>query len=182
VADGFERFLQVLNDYKSLSLWVAGGAAAIPFVAQFVGVEPPFPEGVAPITAVLQLVALAITFHFVSQKSRAFVNGLMMRTALLIVALILAYMILFSSFVIVIGPDQTLVRGFTCTAEALAQFRSECPFLSRESVASALYIEEDLWTFGSLVASRLSLFFVWLAFFLAISVFFAAFITYQRKG
>jgi hypothetical protein len=183
VADGFERFRQVLDDYRSLSLWAAGGAAAIPFVAQFIGVAPPFPDGVAPITAILQLVALAITFHFVSQRSRAFVNKLIIRAALAIALLMIAYLILFSSLVILMDPDRNiaLVRGFVCTAEASFLYGQECPFLSKETLALALFQEEDLWTFGSLIAARLVLFFVWLGFFLAVSVFFAAFITYQRK-
>jgi len=181
VADGFERFLQVLNDYKSLSLWAAAGTVAFPFLAQFVGVEPPYPDGVAPITAVLQLVSMALSFHFVSQRSRLFVNKIVVIAAGLAAALIVIYFIIFSLLAVVIGPDQTLVRGFVCTPEALEQFGSECPFLSQQSISRAAYSEEELWTFGSLIAARLLLFFVWVTFFTSVAVFFASFITYQRQ-
>lgn len=56
------QFKVLLKEYRGAAIWAAGGSVAIPIVAEFVTIVPPYPDGVSIITAIFQLLVLALVF------------------------------------------------------------------------------------------------------------------------
>ncbi len=54
-----------------MSAWAAGGSVALPFIASFIAIIPPWPAGLNVMTAVFQLLALILVFQAYKRSSRA---------------------------------------------------------------------------------------------------------------
>jgi len=179
---GLEEFKDVLKEFRGLSLWAVGAGAAAPFITAFLDVVPPWPKGVASITAIIELITLICAFQFFGSAGRRRLNRLML--ASLIVGMItgLAYLVLFVRFTFEIPTTKTVAAGgFSCTPEALQVYRGICPPPSKEVLVSAQYEAAQIWQSWSINAIEISLLSVWIVCFCALSLLVGLFVIFQRK-
>ncbi|MBY5658299.1 hypothetical protein [Rhizobium leguminosarum] len=180
--DGLEEFRRVLKEYSSLALWAAGGSVIIPFVASFLSIIPPWPPRLDVITAVFQLLFLVFSYQNFkgSNKKRAtrYINLCIFGCIFSIVT----YILLFSNFTIFIPEkDNYIVVGYRCTTEALEikDYAGKCPFLERDELKAASYVEHKLWTRGSISVVRTALIAIWFVFFSFLATALGVFIVFQ---
>lgn len=176
---GTDDFFVVLQNYRKLSVWAAGGSVAVPFVAQFIGVVPPFPTGLNVISAVLQLVVLMIMFQLYRRKPRALINRRMPLFAALALAALLVYLFAFGILVVEGPGTERYAIGLQCTEAARLVHGESCPFLGAGALAGAAWDEFLLWTRWSVSLVRLLLVGLWFAFFGFLAAAIGVFLVYQ---
>ena len=180
---GIEVFKLLLKEYRNLAVWAVGGSLAIPIVAQLVSVVPPWPNGVAVITGIFQLLVLALIFQMFFGRAKRLISRNMLFFTVSAFVFLLLYLMAWTFLVIPEGDGHpSFVRGLKCTSDALLVFADGCPFLSSEDLATNEYKIEDLWTIGSIAASRLLLLSVWFSFYLSTSAALAFFLTHQIRA
>ena len=180
--DALSDFKALLHDFRGVSLWAVGGGLAVPFAASLADLAPPWPPGIVGVTAVVELLTLVFVYQFFQFAGKARINRALLSSAVLLIALGVAYFVLFSLFTYTTQPKKLLlVKGFICTPEAAAVYKGKCPLLGFDEVKEAEYEPERLWTQGSLAASRVVLSAVWLGSFLALSAVLGSFLVYQRR-
>lgn len=179
---GLDQFKLILKEYRSLSLWAAAGSVALPFVTQFIGVIPPWPDGLDVITAIFQLVALMYIYQKYFGQTRDEVTKGIERTIIILAILFMAYIALFLTFVI---PHDTLdivfTRGFMCTGDALVNdpYKDRCPWLGLDDIKNSALKVETLWTGLSIGVVRMALLAVWVSIFIALAAVLGRFLTFQ---
>jgi hypothetical protein len=179
---GLEEFENLLNEFKKLSTWAASGGIAMPFIAYFASVIPPFPPGMSFMTAVFQLATIAFAYQKYRGKPKYIITR-NMRTLLISLFVILTiYIILFSMFTIYIPTaHRSIVIGFQCKPNTAAVFGGKCPFLSLEDLSGVAFDEFELWTPASIAITRSVLAGVWFSFFIALASFLGQFLVYQTS-
>src|SRR5579871_1875644 len=179
---GLDEFKDVLKDFRGLSLWAIGAGVSAPFITAFLDVIPPWPKGIAPITALVELLTLICAFQFLGSAGRRRLNRLMIISLLVVIMTGIAYLTLFIRFTFEIPTTKTIAAsGFSCTAEALAVYRGVCPLASKEVLAAAQYEAPQIWQSWSIDVVRLSLLSVWIVCFCALSLLVGLFVIFQRR-
>ena len=181
---GLDEFKRVLGEYKSLSLWAAGSSVIFPFIASFLSVIPPWPDGLNVITAVVQLGALIVAYQTNSPR-RASQNVKLW--AILGLIVVLAYIVIFTLFTVYIPyTKRSIVIGFQCLPDAqqLSDHRwygGTCPFLGLEELKAVAFDEFLLWTKLSIATTRMLLIALWFSIFICLAFLIGQFLVYQMK-
>jgi hypothetical protein len=173
--DAFRKFLQ---QYRRLI--AAGAASAVPLAAALVSLSPAWPSGIAQVTAVAQLLVLALVFQLLRSARRHVVNRIMVRATIILCVLVPIYLMLIALFTYSEPISKTrFTKGFECTERAKQVFSKECPFLGTDEIATAGYEEDTLWTTRSVSAVKSLIVVMWLACFAALSTVLGSFAVFQ---
>lgn len=179
---GLDEFKDVLKDFRGLSLWAVGAGVVAPFITAFLDVTPPWPKGVASVTAVVELITLICAFQFFGSVRRERLNRLMIWALAVGVVTGLAYLVLFLRFTFQIPTTKVVAAsGFSCTPEALEVYRGVCPSPGKEVLASVQYEAAEIWQSWSIDTILISLLSVWMVCFCALSLFVGLFVIFQRR-
>ena len=179
---GLDDFKQLLKEFRGLSLWAAGGSVGLPFIASFIAVIPPWPNGLNVMTSVFQLVALIFVYQRYQGSKRATITRNIGILAATMFFVILAYMILFSILTIYVPEaKRSIVIGYECLPDANKIFGSKCPFLDLGDLAGAAYDEFLLWTRPSIALTRSLLIALWFMFFICLATLIGQFLVFQMK-
>jgi hypothetical protein len=178
---GIDQFYLVLRDYKKLFA-SAVAIGAMPFVAAISSLSPPWPEQIAPITAIAQLCVLILVFQLLQSSTKRTINKVMVFSFAALFAVSLGYLTLLLSFTTQLPEDKTrTARGFSCTYVAQSQYGDKCPFLGRDEMNEANYISTRLWTEGSITMVHVSLIASWTGAFMALACFVGSFVVFQQR-
>jgi hypothetical protein len=158
----------MISDYlKNLMKVLGFGAAfaALPLIAAFADLQPPWPPAIGYVSAGLVMLAALIVWEWTRRtRTRSRRTWIIAATVLMLVGLI-AYLTLYSLFVEPIpGAHARVVRGYVCTADAARVYGDACPDLPREALAGAEWEAVKLWTRGSVTMARLGLAGAWAVF------------------
>ena len=179
---GLDDFKQLLKEFRGLSLWAAGGSVVLPFIASFIAVIPPWPNGLNVMTSVFQLVALIFVYQASSGSKRTTITRNIGILAAALFVIILVYMILFSMLTIYVPEaKRSIVIGYECIPNAKVVFGSKCPFLDLEDLAGVAYDEFLLWTRMSIALTRSLLIALWFLFFICLASLIGQFLVFQMK-
>ena len=135
----------------------------LPVLAAFLAFDPPWPGGIGYISAAL-VAGGAAWAHFGASPG-AIVSKRWVKVIIAAVAVIvIAYLSLLSMFVEQIpGTAVRVVKGFTCTPDALLVYEDACPSLGRDALRDAEWEAATLWTGSSVMLVRVGLAACWLA-------------------
>jgi hypothetical protein len=180
---GLDDFKSLLDEFGKMSAWAAGGSVALPFIASFISIIPPWPASLNVMTAIFQLLALILVFQAYKRTPRAKVTR---NIALLFAAcflIIVVYVVLFSLFTIhVPQASRSIVVGYECLANAKRVYGADCPFLNLDQLASASYDEFLLWTKPSIAVMRAIFIVLWFLFFICLAALIGKFLVYQMRA
>jgi len=182
---GLDDFKAVLKEYSNLAIWVAGGSVALPFIASFLSIIPPWPKGLDVITAIFQLLTLILVFQTLSGSSRRKVSRNVIILFVACFVTILAYIVVFISFTIYVpAAKRYIVVGYSCTSDAARVYTDTCPDLGYSALAGVAFDEFRLWTKGSITLVRTGLIGIWFVFFVSLSALVGSFLVFQmsKKG
>lgn len=166
---GSEDFSQFLEEYGKLAV-AAVGIGTVPFVTALTSLAPPWPTGLASITAIAQLAVLLIVYQFLINKPKRTVDRVIILSFVATFLLSLIYIGLLLGFTYQLPQEPArYARGFVCTPIAAAQYAEKCPFLGVDELNQVEYRADRLWTDNSLNAVHMSLFVAWMAPFMALT-------------
>jgi hypothetical protein len=180
-SSGLDPFRGVLRDVKELWAWAAG-AAAVPFLANLAALAPPWPPAIVYLTAIIELIALILAFQFLKKARVRTINRVLAVSAAILFLSSILYLGLLSEFSYQIpGAKLTAVKGFVCTAEAIAAFAGKCPWLGETELKQAEWFAPHLWTSWSITIMRVLLASVWLLAFMMLTTVLGSFVVHQRR-
>jgi len=159
---------QGIGDYlggRQKVLGISASFAAIPLLASFASLQPPWPPAIGAVSAALVFAAALLSWEWtrrsrVANRRRWIVAGLVTTIAGLAV-----YLYFYSSFVDDIpGTSLRVIRGYQCTGQALLVYPDVCPDLPTDALQGAEWEPTELWTRQSVTNVRMALAASWLAF------------------
>jgi len=146
-------------------LGIAASLAAVPLIAAFAKLQPPWPNAIEYVSAVFIVVCALIMWEWVRRARRFARRGFIIAGVVLILGGIGSYLPLYSSYVSEVpGSGSRVVRGSVCTPDAQELYPKVCPDLPDEALADAGWNPELLWTRASIRRSQLMLVGAWLCF------------------
>jgi hypothetical protein len=176
---GLEEFRAVIADYKSIGPWAMGGTVFVPLVDYVLRLGPPWPDGLAILTCVAELLMLMAVFHFGFGSTREHVSRRMIVLVLLMVICFGVYLYLGSMFIFTAPGDERFIRGFTLRPEVQAVIGQN--YSVEDALNGYEYRADAIWTKGSITAMRLILLSLWLLSFSFLSGTIASFVIYHRR-
>jgi asparagine N-glycosylation enzyme membrane subunit Stt3 len=183
VATGYDDFKGLLKEYRGLFTWAAGSAAAVPFAAKLVDLSPPWPKGVVLVTAVVELLVLALVFQFLRTARKRAINWTMTSSVLVLAVVSTVYLLQLSLYTYEVPTTgERYVKGDECTPAAQKVFAEQCPDLGLDELRTAEYAAERLWTRRSVASIRVRLVLLWAASFVALSTALGSFMVYQLRS
>jgi asparagine N-glycosylation enzyme membrane subunit Stt3 len=183
VPTGLSDFKKLLKEYRGLAASTFGSAAAVPFAASLVDLSPPWPKGVVLVTAVVELLALALVFQFLRTSRKSLINGILLSGTLVLVLVSTVYLMQLSLYTFAVPTTgERFVKGTECTANARKVFGERCPDLGLDELRETEYSVERLWTPRSVTATRMRLVLLWAAAFGALSTTLGSFLVYQLRA
>ena len=176
----FDDFFGMLGKFKKLSLWAIGVGVAIPFVANFAAISPPWPDGVELMTAVVEILALVLVFHFLYRASRRRATLVLTTSAVMLIFFAVIYIFMSSLFTYEAGQsNEREIRGFICLPHIEDAYPDQCPFVPKSTLEGVGYDPEKIWTPLSIFLSRAIVTITWMASFVFLSFTFGSFVVYQ---
>ncbi len=146
-----------------IALAAVAALVALPGLAAWLALDPPWPNGVGYISAVL-IAAGAAWPHFAPGRDDWLTKGWIRTIALGLAIAAVVYLSLLSLYVESIpGTGVRVIKGFTCTPDARLVYGNGCPNLGRDALRDAEWEAATLWTGTSVMIVRLSLVVSWLA-------------------
>jgi ABC-type xylose transport system permease subunit len=183
MASGLDDFKRLLKEFRGLSVWAVGGSLVVPFAAALADLSPPWPKGIVPVTAVVELLALALVFQFYKTAGRRVIGRVLLASVVVFALTSVVYFGMVSYFTYQVPTtNDRFVKGYECTADARLIFKDRCPDLGLDELRTAEYEAERLWTRKSIAVTRTSLALLWLAAFVALSFALGSFLWYQMKS
>lgn len=180
---GLDEFKAVLSEYRSVAIWAGLSTASIPFIAAFGGVTPPWPDGIAYMTAVVQLIGIILVFQLYGQASKRSISRNLVALTTIVIAFLTIYIFLFSQFTI-FDPARNgrVIIGYECTYKALQIYLDRpCESLGYAELRNAAFKETELWTKLSISVVRTLLVTIWFLFFLSLASLVGQFLAFQRR-
>lgn len=133
-------------------------------------------------TAVLELLVVLYAFHFLSKGSKRTVSRVLAITAPLLIVSGIAYFYLLSTYTYSVPrSDLRLVKGTTCTANALAVYADRCPNLGEPELRRVEWEAAELWTADSIAQMRVMIVIAWAAMYIAIASAISAFLCVHMR-
>jgi hypothetical protein len=152
-------------------LAIGAGFASIPLFASLASLQPPWPPAIGAVSAGLVMAGALIIWEWTRNSRIRNRRRWILSAALIAVASILGYMILYSLFVEnVPGTSLRVVRGYECTRNALLVYKDACPDLPSDAFAGAEWESTELWTRQSVTTVRVGLAGAWLLFTAALTM------------
>jgi len=178
--NAFDAFLNVVTRYKSLSIWAGAAGVVPPFVAYFTQVTPPWPDGVIAETAVVELIALIVAFHFIYRASRKQATRFLVVSLSLLAISAIFYLTLQSIFVYRAGIQQLpQVAGFACYDAVAHAYPGQCPFVSSDVLKDASWDADKIWLPWTIAINRLALALTWFSSFVLLAAAVCSFVVFQ---
>ncbi|MCA1621496.1 MAG: hypothetical protein LC795_19930 [Acidobacteria bacterium] len=183
MASGLDDFKLLLKEFRGLSQWaVVGGSVVVPFAAYLASLSPPWPTGIVPVTAIVELVALMLVFQFYHDSSRRVINRVLLASVAVFALTGVVYLGSVSYFTYEVPTTkERFVKGYECTADARLVFKERCPDLGIDELSTAEYKAERLWTRKSIAVTRTSLALLWAVVFVGLSFAVGSFLCYQMR-
>jgi ABC-type xylose transport system permease subunit len=179
---GLDDFKLLLKEYRGLSVWAVGGSLVVPFAAKLADLSPPWPPGIVPVTAVVQLLALVLVFQFFKTAKRRIINWVLLLSIAIFAVTSVIYLSAVSYCTYEVPTTKArYVKGYECTHEAQLVFKSQCPDLGLDELGTAEYEAERLWTRKSIAVIRTALVMIWSLVFVALSFSLGGFLCYQMR-
>ena len=179
---GLDDFKLLLKEFRGLSVWAVGSGLAVPFVAAMADFSPPWPPGIVPVTAVVELMTLVIMFQYFKNTARRIVNRVLIISVIFFVIAGLPYLFVLSLYTYQVPvTKQRFVKGYECTIDAKVVFKERCPDLGLDELQTAEYRAERLWTLKSISIIRIILVSAWSMTFAALSSALGVFLVYQMR-
>jgi hypothetical protein len=179
---GLDGFKALLKEFRGLSIWAVGGAMAVPFAASLADLSPPWPSGIVPVTAVIELLTLVLVYQFFKSSKRIVINRIILISLALFAIAGSGYLITVSLYTFQIPKtSERYVKGYECTPDAKLVFRDRCPDLGLDELRTAAYEADRLWTRKSITVMRTSIVSIWSLTFIGLSFGLGAFLVYQMK-
>jgi hypothetical protein len=179
---GLERFKLLLKEFRNLALWAAGGTVFLPFIASFIAIIPPWPNGLNIMTAVFQFVALMVIYQIYEGKPRRVISRNIGILAAASFAIVLCYIVVFTMFTIYIpGAKGSIVIGFRCSDAAAQRYGDKCPFLGLHELSGVSFDQFELWTSWSIAIMRMILVALWFLFFISLAALMGKFLIFQMR-
>jgi hypothetical protein len=175
---GLGEFRDVISDYKTVGPWAIGGAVFVPLVDYVVKIGPPWPPGLAIITAVAEFLVLLAAFHFGFRSGYKRVSWRIIVGVVVLVFFFGPYLYLSSSFVYSFDNER-MVKGFVVRPDVKPLITPD--YTADDALADSEYRAETVWTRGSITSMRLILLALWLVGFCGLSLAIASFVIYQRR-
>jgi hypothetical protein len=177
---GLDEFRAVIADYRSIGPWAIGGTVFVPLVDYILRLGPPWPEGIAGITSVTELLVLMCVFHFGFRSGYKRVSRRMIVSLVVLTVCFGAYLYLNSYFTYTAGATgEKFVKGFIVRPDVAPLINSD--FTPDDALAGSEYRAESVWTGDSITAMRLLLLLLWLTSFCSLATAIASFIIYHRR-
>jgi hypothetical protein len=178
---GYDDFISIVKKFNALSGLIVAAGASVPFLASLVDVVPPYP-GAAMITALVELVALVLAFQFYRTSPRRKINRVMAIAAVLLFAVGAVYLL---AFTVMTEPHpdgkSRIVRGFICRADIPQVTAAECPMVSRQRIANAKFVADNIWQPWTVQLTSWALVIMWLSLFLLLSTLLGVFLVFQTR-
>ena len=177
---GLDEFRAVIADYKSIGPWVLGGTVLVPLVDYVLRIGPPWPNGIAILTSIAELLVLICVFHFWSTSGYRRVSRRMVISIVLLVVFGGVYLYLSSSYTFTAGASSDrFVKGIVPRPEVEPLLTPK--FTADDALRSSGYNPQAVWTTASITAMRLILLSLWLVSFVFLSTTIASFVIYYRR-
>ncbi|GAC1501206.1 MAG: hypothetical protein NVS1B14_05510 [Vulcanimicrobiaceae bacterium] len=171
------------TNLRSSSPYVIALALGLPFVAAALGFAPPWPRGMHIVTSAGEaalMVALVNTLRF---ANRGLLRRLATAASTVLAVSCLAYVTAGATFTYVTPrTGEHWVKGYVCTPEAAALYKSKCPFLGKDELQGAEYEAERLWTLPSITVVKVAMIALWLAAFVSVAALAASSIVGARPA
>ncbi len=173
----------MLKRYGTLIACILGSAVVLPTAVSQVGfAPPPWPKAAVLIAGIVQVVFALLALQTTEARFRRTAKRKMTISALILLCSIFAYSLAFSQLVFLGGPEkELLVKGFSCTTDALRLYAKFCPFLN-EPILSTGESVEQFWTPTSISTARVVLLSTWTAMFAALAFTLTVFISFQSMN
>jgi len=182
MASGLDDFKLLLKEFRGVSVWAVGGSLVVPFAASLTDLSPPWPSGIVPVTAIVELLALVLVFQFFRNARRQVINRVLLLSVLPLALASVVYLGAVSYFTYQVPTTkERFVKGYECTPDARLVFRERCPDLGLDELKTAEYEAERLWTRKSIAITRTSLASLWSLVFVALSFALGSFLCYQMR-
>lgn len=182
MARGIDDFKRLLTEFRGLSTWSVGSAVAVPFAAALADLSPPWPTGVVLVTAIVELLVLALVFQFLRSARKSLINWTMVASALVLAVVSPLYLLRLSLDTYEVPTTkERFVKGDECTSDARDLHKDRCPDLGLDELREAEYAAERLWTRKSIATVRVRLVLLWAAAFVALSAALGSFLVYQLR-
>ena len=179
---GLDDFKALLKEFRGLSVWAVGGAVVVPFAASLVDLSPPWPTGIVPVTAIVELLALVLVFQFFKSSKQKVINRIILISLVLFAISGIVYLTMVSLYTYQIPKtNERFVKGYECTSDAKLVFRDLCPDLGLDELRTAQYEADRLWTRKSITVMRTLLVSIWSLTFIELSFGLGAFLVFQMK-
>lgn len=172
-------FSQLLSFFRSTTTWVVAGIAAAPLLASLAKIAPPWPPGILVITALVQILVLALVYMLFFRRR---MHGIAFVTALGVVLLLGAGAVYLHTFYTytyeVPTTKERFVKGTKCTPKAEQVYPTECPNVSDASIKEARYEAATIWESSSIDAVQRRLVALWIGAFAGLALALGTFYTY----
>jgi hypothetical protein len=179
--NGMADFWSSAAELRRFWAWIIA-TAALPFMAKFIEIAPPWPPAIPVLTSLVTLLSLVLVYQFFRMAARRTVNRVMGIGLFLLFLCSLIYLALLSEMTFAVPGTATAgIKGFACTEVAETAFPGKCPWLGEAELKTAEWTAENLWLTWSITLTRLAIVASWLASFLFLSIVLASFINYQRR-
>jgi hypothetical protein len=179
-ATGLDEFRRLLRDVKQLWAWGAA-AAAVPFLANFLSLAPPWPVAIPYLTALVELITLILVFQFLKRSPRRSINRVIATSTVVLFGASLIYLGLLAEFTFETPSRTREIKGFICGREAMKVFEDKCPWLGLSELSHIEYQPRSLWVSWSVSAMAIFLNLLWLLCFMMLSAVLGSFAVYQRR-
>jgi hypothetical protein len=182
MATVLDDFKLLLKEFRGLSLWAFGGSLVVPFAANLADLSPPWPPGIVPVTAVVELLTLVLVFHFCRKAKHRRISLVLAVSAAVFAISGVVYLSGVSYFTFKTpNTKERFIKGYECTPDAQLVFKERCPDLGMDELETAEYEAERLWTRKSIAVTRTALTTIWSLVFVALSVALGSFLQYAMK-
>ena len=156
---------------------VVRGGVALPFVANFAMISPPWPPHSSALAAIVEFAAIALFYFGLKGPTTGGYHQIWILASCTLGILILVYLWAVSTFTYELLPTkERWVKGYECTDMATTVFKDRCPYLGLNELRSAEYNAEQLWTTRSIAVVSALLMGTWLIIFINVGFRVASFL------
>jgi hypothetical protein len=179
---GYDEFLRVLKNFRTLSATAIGAGAVVPFACYLAKIIPPWPPGIMLTTAIVELVALVLAFQLTYRFSRKSTNITVIILTIAWLCGSIVYLVGFASLTYITPlTGERWVKGFVCLPDIASLYSGECPFLNTIALKDAQWDAFRLWEEWSIAIAEAALAAIWFFSFMALAALIGSFMIFQMR-
>jgi len=186
---GLTDFKGMLSDFRSVTAYAVGGAGTVPIVGAMIGIAPPWPPSIGPLTSILLVICLIIIYQSFHDLTTRHTTAYVTISAIAALLSAIIYLSLRDTFTFQLPTThEQIVIGCGYTQDALQVARQlqieigeGCPGQFQYLLSTASFDNYRIWTNSSLLAVKVALFVAWLLFFFSMTLSIGVFIVDQRS-